>query len=232
MKPRQAPPRVVTLPPTAFVDAWRGRPQGPYKVGLRRISADEQEFAKKEAVERADILFPNLAHDDQVWLETFDVILLHVTLSYVLVQPDDVQKPLWQRADGGSWVQLDMNTSEGLAAARNPSGVVVSTRFTKEGLGRLFDELNILSVLNNPLWPEIDDSDVEELGEELYTGMFFADLDAPARATETEEDVAARRAVSGQIRSLLGYVRTLREEGLIRPAPPVEAMRKRTGKAA
>lgn len=220
LRPHRAPPRVVKLPPTCFVDSWSGRPTSPIPVGLRRASAGETELASKEAVRKTDELFPELIvrHHDPVWKAAYDTALLHILLSYTLTRPDDVDQPLWPKMDGAEWITR-LNTSEGLTFARNPSGMAVSRRFTVQGLGRLYDEVNALAVLDNPLYPELDDEQVVD----FFAGILdkLADLEGPARADEQELDVDARHGTAAEARRMLGYLVSLVDEGMSRPPTPV-----------
>jgi hypothetical protein len=210
----------VALPPSCFTEAWGNRPAVPYEVGLRRASAGEAELANKEACAKVDELFPELKnyHHDPVWKQAYDIALLHYLLSYTLTRPEDVDQPLWPRMDANDWVGR-ANTSEGLSIARNPTGQMVSLRFTTDGVGRLYDEMHILALENNPLYPELDDEEIASLFSRLPTEL--AELEAPAAPGEREARVDGRHATATEVRRMLGYLSNLLETGMTRPPQPV-----------
>lgn len=220
LKTRRRPPRVMVLPPSCFTDAWSSKPTTPLQAGLRRPSAGESEFATKTAVEVVDKLFPGMSHHDPVWKQAYDIALLHVLISYTLTRPDDVDQPLWPRvqSDGDNWV-TKLNTAEGLTAARNPTGLVVSRIFTVDGIGRLYDEMHILALENNPLYPELDNGEIAKFFRRLPVEL--AELEAHAAPGEREAQVDVRHATATEIRRMLGYLSSLMETGMTRPPQPL-----------
>lgn len=231
LKPRRKPPKVVTLPVSCFVETWSARPQTPLAVGLRRASAGETEMARLTAVELVDKLLPTLKnrHHDSAWKEAYDIALLHIMVSYTLTRPDDIDQPLWPRlqADGDKWVAAD--TSEALTALRNPSQRMVSRLFTVDGMGRVYDEMHVLALENNPLWPELDDEGIGNFFQRLPHRLKM--LKAPAALGERDDAVDKRQSTAKEIRRLLGYLDELAYSGIERPADPV-ATQKPAGQGA
>lgn len=219
LKPRRRPPKVVRLPPSCFHDGWSGRPTAPIEVGLRRPSAGENEFASIQAVEKVDEFFPGMSHHDPVWKEAYDVALLHILLSFTLTKPDDVDTPLWPRMDGGEMVGK-LDSADGAVRARNPTRRVVSRCFSPQGIGRLYDEMHVLAIENNPLYPELDDGEIADLFATLPETL--AELEAPTAQGERDARADQRRATAAETRRMLGYLQSLLVEGMQRPPMPVE----------
>lgn len=225
------PARVVTLPVSAFCEAWTKRPRGPFQVGLRRLSADEYLFAKGEAEKLAATLLPDVDRGDSDWLEAYEIIYFHQILACALTDPQDARKPLWEPArggaqDAGSWLlRMPKVDSLGdlLIKVRNPSEVIAATRFTAEGFGRLFDEYTALRVTNSPLWPEAADGPLQDLGAMLADGALLAELECGARPGEPAIAVEARHHLAAEVRRHLGFVIDMIDRGLAGPEAPTQA---------
>ena len=154
-----------------------------------------------------------------MWKQAYDIALLHYLLSYTITRPDNVDLPLWPRANASDWVGK-LNTSEGHTAVRNPTGTMISMRFSVAGIGRLYDELHVLAIENNPLYPELDDEEIAALTARLPAALEM--LEAKAGPAEREASVEMRHHTASEVRRMLGYLDTLLETGMTRPAPPVE----------
>ncbi len=204
-KTAHAPPRVVLLPPSAFASTWDNRPNGPMQVGLRRISADELLAADIKGKGRAQEIFPTLSPFDPYRLEVAEIVRFHVILGKALCDPKDVRKPLWRD-------QQELASENMLP--RGPTGNVEPMRFTRDGLGRLFDELEVLNIEGNPTWPEATDEELEELAQSILDGSFIEDLDAIVDPGATEEDFAANRSeFEGDVRRFMKHIIELRRNG-------------------
>jgi hypothetical protein len=200
-----APPRIVELPPSAFASTWDHRPNGPMQVGLRRISADELLAADIKGKARAHEIFPALSPFDPYRLEVAEIVRFHVILGKALCDPKDVRKPLWRD-------QQELASDNMLS--RGPTGSVEPMRFTRDGLGRLFDELEVLNIEGNPTWPEATDDELEELANSILDGSFIEDLESVVDPGATEEDFAQMRSeFEGDIRRFAKHIIELRRNG-------------------
>lgn len=200
-----APPRVVVLPPSSFADSWQSRPTYPLMVGLRRISADELLAADVKGKARAQEIFPALSPFDPYRLEVAEIVRFHVILGKALCDPRDARKPLWrdqQELAGENMLPL------------GPSGLVVPMRFTRDGLGRLFDELEVLNIEGNPTWPEATDDELVELAHSILDGSFVEDIEDALDVGATEEDfVRTRNDFEGDVRRFAKHLIELRRGG-------------------
>lgn len=201
LKLASEPPRVLTLGPRAFSSRWKGRPTEPVRIGLRIASAEERLSAGAQATARACTLLPRIPATDVRWKATFEVCWIHYLLGMVMTSPGDVNAP-WSDAQDGTVMLADADPSEGGPAA------AVSTWFTDEGIARLWDEYEALTIKHSEVWPELPPDAVKRLGERLADGSFFANLDAAAREGNGEA-----RDVAAQLRRLLSYVVDLRTNG-------------------
>lgn len=174
-----APPRTVTLPATAFATSWLNRPHGPMTVGLRRLSADELLAAEVKGRGRAQEIFPHASPFDPARIETAEIVRFHFILGKALCDPHDYRKNLWLD-------QQELASPNMLPVG--PSKMVEPMRFTRDGLHRLFDELEILAIEGNPTWPEATDDELEDLGASLLDGSFIDDMEDVVDPGATEED--------------------------------------------
>lgn len=216
VKKTAAPAHVFTVGPAAFVETWTSRPKEPIRIGMRRASADEFLAASNTAVLKTDEHFPKLSHDDRMWDETYQIIFIHVLLGWLLVHPDDVTRPYWPADDGARWFSFE---TSGKGAASN--------RFTREGIERLYSELEVLSVKGSVTWPEADDNDIEAMAKAIKAGTFFPSISIGDGVVVAEEAQANRASIERQIRQLFGYIMELHSTGLTaRPGPPAPEARK------
>lgn len=196
-----APPHVLTLGPKSFSSRWKGRPTEPVRIGLRIASAEERVSAGAQATARACVLLPRVPASDPRWKATFEVCWIHYLLGMVLTSPNDVNAP-WSDAQDGTVMLADADPADGGDAA------AVSTWFTDEGIARLWDEYEALTIKHSEVWPELPPDAAKRLGNRLADGSFFADLDTAATAGNGEA-----REVAAQLRRLLSYVVDLRTNG-------------------
>jgi len=187
------PPRVLTLGPKSFSSRWKGRPTEPVRIGLRIASAEELLSAATQATSRTCTLLPRLPVTDPRWKATYDVCRVPYLLGMVMTSPGDVNAP-WSHAQDGTVMLADAEPDEpGDAAA-------VSTWFTDEGVTRLWDEYEALTISRSEVWPELRGEALQRLAERLADGSFFVGLDA---------------GIAAQVRRLLAYVVDLRTTGTV-----------------
>lgn len=207
-----APPRTVVLPASAFATSWLSRPHGPMLVGLRRVSADELLAAEVRGKARAQEIFPNSSPFDPARVEVAEIVRFHFILGKALCDPQDYRKSLWID-------QQELSSPNMLAMG--PSKMIEPMRFTRDGLHRLFDELEILAIEGNPTWPEATDDEIAELGVSLLDGSFIEDLDDVIDPGASEEDFKALRdEYECDMRRFLKHVIEMRRTG---PRTPMMA---------
>lgn len=199
----ELPPHVVTLPPSAFVATWAARPVEPYQIGLRLASAAEHIQIAAEATVRTNRLMHGMGPGDPRWMAVYEVCRIHYLLGLVMTAPDDVRCPRWTFQDG----TLVLHDKQG---EPKPGELpVVSTRFSDEGVARMADEYEALSIRLSPTWERATNDELQRLGARLVDGSFMRDLD------EAQAD-AEVMGINAQIRRLFSYVIHLRGHGIER----------------
>ena len=206
------PPRVLSLLPNAFADTWKDKPTQAVAVGLKRIAEADQRAARVEAAKKADALHPDLAHDDPIWIEAYNQALMHACLGFALTQPEDMSQPLWP-------LQFD----------------VLPYRLAEGGVERLFDELELLTVLDSPSRPEATDAQIADFAERLGSGALWTTLRVPEDDLVGVEEGLRRQALARrrvrleiQIRRVLAFALELADgeplapvhDGGSAPTPP------------
>lgn len=202
------PPHTLTLGPRSFVETWGGRPTSPIKAGMRLASADERLRIAAEATARADLLLPGRSPNDPRWKALYDVAWIHYLLGTVLTHPANVNAPLWGTGPEAAHLGEQDGTMMLRAGTKEGDPTLASTRFTDDGLARLWDEYEALSIRTSEVWPELSTEDVQKLGTRFVDGSFFDGLDAAAKSGNTDARLAA-----AQLRRLLSYVVFLRTNG-------------------
>jgi hypothetical protein len=189
------PPRVLPMPLNAFADTWKDKPAQPLLVGLKRIAEADQRAARVEAVKKAEALHADLAHDDPIWVEAYNQALMHACLGFALTRPEDLTQPLWP-------LQFD----------------VLPHRLTEGGVERLFDELELLTVLDSPSRPEATDAALADFAVGLGSGEFWTTLSVPDHDLAEIEEPLRRQALARrrvrlevQIRRVLAFALELAE---------------------
>jgi hypothetical protein len=185
----RTPPRVLSLLPNAFADTWKDKSAHPVMVGLKRIAEADQRAARVEAVKKVDALHQDLVHDDPIWIEAYNQALMHACLGFALTRPDDMTQPLWP-------LQFD----------------VLPHRLTEGGVERLFDELELLTVLDSPCRPEATDVALADFTVRLGAGEFWTTLSVPDHDLAGMEEPLRRQALARrrvrlevQIRRVLAF---------------------------
>lgn len=152
-RPADPPDRVVRLAPTAWSEKWPDRPAVPVDVGIARIGEGHQMQARADAAQTADRMHPEMSHDSPVWITTYNQAVMLGCIAAALTKPNNRHEPLWpQQAE------------------------ILPKRITTAGAERLFDELELVTVIEGPTRPEATDQQLFELGEDLTTGAFWLDM--------------------------------------------------------
>jgi hypothetical protein len=204
----KAPPMRVLLRPSCFSERWENRPRETVKIGLRRATADELLSAHVDAARDADRLHPGTERDTELWQTTFQVIRFHHVLGYVITDENDVSEPppFWSFLDGSIMI-----------APSPTGGHAVSRFFTRDGLGRLHDALELLALEDNPTWTPASNDKIDTMVGQLDDGTFFSTI-APGAGPDDAEAMEERRAaVEKQIRRLFAYAIHLHDTGFTKP---------------
>lgn len=179
--PASPPDRVIKLHPTAWSEKWPERPEYPMDVGVRRISEQDQMNARIEATRAADRAHPDDRRASQEWLDTYNQAVMHGCIAHALCRHDNRHEPLFK-----------MQTE------------VLPSRLTTAGVERLFDELELITVIEGPTRPEATAEELYDLGNDLVSGEFWQDMPM-ARARH--------------IRRLLAFAIELAEEPIVQITP-------------
>lgn len=200
------PPHTFILGVGAFTDAWKKRPDKPVRVGLRRIPAEDRLRCDAEAIKRADLLLPphRRHREDPVWQRVYEVTFIHYLIACALCDPLDVNAPLWPAQDGLTFLLIDPES----LPDRCP---VSSARFTDNGIGRIFDEMDLLARADKVARALASDEELVAVGKVLADGSFFARL----QQADTDE----ARAVGEHVRMLAGAMLEVMERGREAPLP-------------
>ena len=133
-------PRVVKLRPNGFADTWAGKPACPVDIGLRLVADVDLATADSVAAKRATDLHPGLGPRDDIWVERYNQALMHWAIARGTCQPDDVDQSYWEMAED-----------------------VVPAALSEHGTLRLYSELEILTMTESVVTPEIDDDGLARL---------------------------------------------------------------------
>lgn len=97
---------MVTLPPSAFSETWKGRPSEPVRVGLRLVGEDVNDKARANAMSSAERFYPApSARDSQAYLDHYNGQLMRGILAEAVCQPGDVTTS-WFRAHAADQVHI------------------------------------------------------------------------------------------------------------------------------
>jgi hypothetical protein len=148
------PEATVVLEPSDFGDEWQGRPKGPVALGLRRLSAAQdqgaQEMARRDLLERPEDAAP-LTEDERVDLYNEFVIVRFVARA--LCDPNDARKPC------------------DLFAAPD---VEIPKALRSETIKRLWHTLEREVVGTSPVYREATDDEMVELSQACAAGAEWA----------------------------------------------------------
>ncbi len=151
------PPRVVTIPPSAWASHRADRPAEPVQVGLRLISEEDTQYARGEAARIAAEYIQN-AENEEERVAAFNDALIRVALGRALCQPHDVTQPYFL-----------MGEDE------------IRVRLTSDGARRLYQELEALHVAESPAMPEIDEEGFAHLLAMWDRGLWLKYTDRAER---------------------------------------------------
>jgi hypothetical protein len=132
-----APPRVVRLPPSAWADDREDKPVSPVEIGLRLPSEADITNAKEEAV-KALARLEGGDHEDKV--DYFNDALMRHLVASATCQP--------------------LNRTEHYFSMGADE---LAVRLTKDGLRRMYNELEALQASDNPGMPEAGDEEFAHL---------------------------------------------------------------------
>lgn len=141
LKKTAPPPETVVLKASAWTSTYPKRPEGEVALGLRLPSERELLTAHAEAVKEAD----GRAEPDRSF--RFQEALICWTLGAALCDPNDADKPFFQRGDEE-----------------------IREAFPPETLRHLWHELERAQLAHSPVRPEISDEEARELAQRLSQG--------------------------------------------------------------
>jgi hypothetical protein len=147
----KAPPRVVVLSPDAFEDSWAKKPTVEAAIGLRRLSQQAIDDARRDAELDAVGFYERhgeaVKPDPETFTEVYNDTFLCNALAQATVDPNDANTLYF-----------------GDAAADT-----IRLAVTSAGLRRLWTEYTILEIGTGILRPEASDDDLETLATILAT---------------------------------------------------------------
>ncbi len=144
------PVHTSVVPPSAFSDAWKGRPKAPVCAGFRALSADDVRSIRNMAAEEAWKLHAREL-DEPNRIDAFNDAIMRLAVARGTCDPNDVEKP---------WSVL------GIAADDN-----VAIALSVDGVRSLYDEVERASVIASPTRKGADDSDLLELFDLLEVAL-------------------------------------------------------------
>lgn len=86
----KSPSATLVVPLSAFADAWSGKPSEPICVGLRLLSNEDRQKARKVAEEMATELHPR---GGDGWIECYNDAVRRQAVALALCDPNDVTQP-------------------------------------------------------------------------------------------------------------------------------------------
>jgi hypothetical protein len=157
------PAATLVLEPTDFADEWAGRPKSGVAVGIRRLSAEQEQGALEQT--RRDLLdrpedAPPLAQDEAI--EQFNERLIVHLVGRALCDPNDARKP------------LDLFSAP---------DVEIPRALRRHTITRLWDTLEREVVGSSPVYREASDEEIAELGNICAVGPDWTLTCPPSRET-------------------------------------------------
>lgn len=101
-------PQVVTLPPSAFAETWKGRPKEPVRIGLRLVSESDSEKARANATASADRYFAQTSRDSDEYAQHWNGVVMRQVLAQAMCRAEDVAQP-WFRQMAEDMVGVALN---------------------------------------------------------------------------------------------------------------------------
>lgn len=147
----RAPAMIVVLPPSAFADDWEGRPDEDVAVGLRLLSENDIQAARRIATDAAVKQYAEDGRivDHDAYIDAANDGLVREAIARAMCDPNDVTQP-----------------HPLLPYAQD----LVMYAFTSAGARFVWDELHRLTVAHSPLVRPAEDGDVEALAALLARG--------------------------------------------------------------
>lgn len=127
----RTPPHVVTLPLSAWDDAREDKPAAPIPIGLKLPSEIDCESCQGEAEKAAERFAPAGDYDDKV--TAYNDAIIRELIARCSTLAGDVTQPFFEMG------ALD-----------------VGSRLTRDGVQRMWQELEVLREASNASMPEID----------------------------------------------------------------------------
>lgn len=174
---RVAPLKVRVLPPSAFADTWKSKPQHPSRIGIRLVGEDVVATAVSMAQETANEYHPHPADTvaSELWLESYNAALMINVLAHALCDADDASEPHFKHAPNDT----------------------IRIALRDVTIRSLWEDFELLSKQTSPLTPEATDDEIVALGELLSLDGILVDMPA-------HEVRRVRRLVSVLRSELLG----------------------------
>lgn len=147
------PPKVVKLPLSAWSSTYDGRPECDVRVGLRLPGQEDSDAIEAEALKS---LRENLEQGDDAAMKAYQESKLTNLVAACICSPEDV------------------TAAHELFPMPN---ALLQVALTKQGLRRLFDEIELLQIETSPAFGEASDEQVAVLVE-LLTGGGLTKLDS------------------------------------------------------
>jgi hypothetical protein len=139
------PEAFIVLPPTAFADEWKDKPNTDVAVGLRRLSEQDEKVSKEQGrkiVFRDHVRKGKVVDEEEAW-ESYNQELIRYLMARAMCDVNDVSKPYFDFAEDTIHVAL-----------------------TSEGLGLVWDKWWMLK-MSGPAAPVADDDAVRRLSRIL-----------------------------------------------------------------
>ncbi len=127
----RTPPKVVELPLTAWDDGQSDKPTSPIPIGLKLPSETDNETSQAEAIKAGDTFAAGGDYEDKV--RAYNDALMRELIARCTTLAADVTCPFFELA------ALD-----------------VGRRLTREGVQRLWQELEVLRTASDASMPELD----------------------------------------------------------------------------
>lgn len=151
------PPRIVTLPLSAWQTGYQDKPAGDVEVGIRLYSQADAAQARAAASQYALRFHPQEA-DEDARNEAYNGALMAWLVARSVCDPVDVA--------------ITFFGENGLGADED-----VACKLTPKGVEFLFEELDALMYETSPTMPPADDDDLAWLATALSSGEVWRTLD-------------------------------------------------------
>lgn len=137
---KRAPLLVRKLELGAFADSWPSRPKDGIAVGLRLLSAEDEQIARTQAARRSAEMEAGTSEEDRA--ATYNEELITWAVARAICDPNDV---------GAPHPILEFPEDQARQA------------FTSATLRALFDEIELLQITHSPVYVAASDADIDRL---------------------------------------------------------------------